>query len=204
MDEKIEFVSDGYRIEGLLAKQDNNTGVVVTHPHPLYGGDMYNSVVETIVRVYQRAGYTTLRFNFRGTGKSQGEFDNGNGESNDLKAALTYLNQLGYPCPDLAGYSFGTWINAKVAASGAEINRMLLVSPPVSFIDFAPVTALPKLKHVIFGEHDMYCKAQDLQRCLSIWNAAAQCDIIKGADHFFAGYLDDLRDMLAAALSDGI
>ncbi len=72
MEEKISFISEGHEIEGLFYKNIGNKGVAVTHPHPLYGGDMYNSVVEAIVRVYQKKGYSTLRFNFRGVGRSRG------------------------------------------------------------------------------------------------------------------------------------
>ena len=71
MVEKIKFLSENYEIEGLFNKRDKNKGVVITHPHPLYGGDMYNLVVETIVHVYNIKGYSTLKFNFRGLVKTR-------------------------------------------------------------------------------------------------------------------------------------
>ncbi|MBW1727755.1 MAG: alpha/beta hydrolase, partial [Deltaproteobacteria bacterium] len=80
MVKKITFISENYEIEGLFNKRDETRGVVVTHPHPLYGGDMYNMVVETIVHVYNIKGYSTLKFNFRGVGESRGQYDNGVGE----------------------------------------------------------------------------------------------------------------------------
>ena len=72
MVKKITFLSETFEIEGLFNQRDENKGVVVTHPHPLYGGDMNNLVVETILHVYHQKGYSTLKFNFRGVGKSQG------------------------------------------------------------------------------------------------------------------------------------
>ncbi|MEJ2024042.1 MAG: alpha/beta hydrolase, partial [Deltaproteobacteria bacterium] len=115
--EKIDFRSGDLVLEGLLTRADGSRGVVVTHPHPLYGGNMQNNVVRAITRAYREAGYTTLRFNFRGVGASQGGFDNGRGEQKDVEAALQYRLSLGCDWLDLAGYSFGSWVNAM----GAEI-----------------------------------------------------------------------------------
>ncbi len=75
IEEKIKFHSEGLLIEGLLCMQEGERAVVITHPHPLYGGTMYNQVVETLVTIYQGKGFSTLRFNFRGTGDSEGVYD---------------------------------------------------------------------------------------------------------------------------------
>jgi len=91
MEESISFLSESYQLEGLLDKSSIDNGVVITHPHPLYGGDMNNFIVDLIVRAYQKKGFTTLRFNFRGTGKSQGSYDDGTGEQEDVHAALSTL-----------------------------------------------------------------------------------------------------------------
>jgi len=102
METKIEFDSDdGIVLEGLLHIGTTGHGVIITHPHPLYGGDMYNNVVETIQNAYQKKGFTTLRFNFRGCGQSTGRYDDGNGEQADLTAAFNYLKAGGttsIPC----------------------------------------------------------------------------------------------------------
>ena len=112
MAERITFLSEEYEIEGLLNQRDEKKGVVVTHPHPLYGGDMNNMVVESIVHVYYMKGYSTLKFNFRGVGRSQGTYDNGLGEQKDVLSALSFLADMGMERIDLAGYSFGAWVNA--------------------------------------------------------------------------------------------
>jgi alpha/beta superfamily hydrolase len=78
-EEEIIFDSEGLKIEGLLENLQGEMGVVVTHPHPLYGGQMRNNVVESITQAYREQGYSTLRFNFRGVGKSEGSYEDGPG-----------------------------------------------------------------------------------------------------------------------------
>ena len=87
-EERIFLKSGDLRIEALLEDLQVVKGVVVTHPHPLYGGEMHNNVVEAIVQAYRKRGHSTLRFNFRGAGGSQGSYDNGLGEQEDVRAAL--------------------------------------------------------------------------------------------------------------------
>jgi alpha/beta superfamily hydrolase len=117
--------------------------VVITHPHPLYGGTMSNPVVETIQSAYQQYGYATLRFNFRGVGGSQGNFDNGVGEKDDVRAAIAYAERMHAAKIDLAGYSFGAWVNAAVAAAKrTPIHSMVMVSPPVEFMAFENINAV--------------------------------------------------------------
>ena len=106
MASKIFFQSDDLQIEGLLDERTTDKGVVVSHPHPLYGGNMYAAGVESILHAYWKKGYTTLRFNFRGVGSSRGHYDNGIGEQQDVRAALSFLVETGVGHIDLAGYSF--------------------------------------------------------------------------------------------------
>ncbi|MBW2297049.1 MAG: hypothetical protein JRF32_05535 [Deltaproteobacteria bacterium] len=94
MDEKIEFIANGLSIEGMISRGTGTKGVVITHPHPQYGGDMYNPVVESIGHVYQQKGLTTLRFNFRGVGRSEGSYGNGIDEQEDVLAAVACLKEL--------------------------------------------------------------------------------------------------------------
>ncbi|MDZ7698565.1 MAG: alpha/beta hydrolase [Deltaproteobacteria bacterium] len=138
MDEaKISFDAGGLTIEGLLGGDVSGGAVVITHPHPLYGGEMHNGVVDAVVRACRQKGLATLRFNFRGVGQSQGHYDEGIGEQDDVRAAVSYLDELGAPAIDLAGYSFGAWVNASAIGSLASVNRLIMVSPPVNFMDFS-------------------------------------------------------------------
>jgi uncharacterized protein len=201
MVEKIKFLSENYEIEGLLNKRDENKGVVITHPHPLYGGDMYNMVVETIVHVFNIKGYSTLKFNFRGVGKSQGQYDNGVGEQKDVLASLSFLADLGIQKIDLVGYSFGAWVNAHAALSGDIcVENMAMVSPPVGFMDFREISAMNVLKFVITGSRDDIAPADTIKKILPTWNPDARFEIIHGADHFYGGYFGQLESVLSSCI----
>ena len=200
MAEQIIFSSGASTIEGLLEKNSKTNGVVITHPHPLYGGNMHNNVVISITNTYQKMGYTTLRFNFRGVGNSQGSYEDGVGEQEDVRAAISYLADLSTHQIDLAGYSFGAWVNALAATNNLNIKNMVMVSPPVAFIDFGSVSNLSRLKLIITGARDDIAPAEMINQVYPGWNAAAQFEVINGADHFYAGYLDKLEAVLTAYL----
>ncbi|MDM8550028.1 alpha/beta hydrolase [Desulfobacterales bacterium HSG2] len=196
MEDKITFLSENDELEGLFDKNTGNKGVVVTHPHPLYGGDMYNYVVEAIVRVYQKKGYSTLRFNFRGVGKSRGTHDNGIGEQTDVRAAISYLFKKGIKQADLAGYSFGAWVNAKTDCKETPPENMVMVSPPVGFMNFQPLFPIPCLKLIVSGSMDDIAPAGVIKEMIPIWNPEARFEVIAGADHFYTGYLEKLESIL--------
>jgi len=201
MEEQIIFSSGACTIEGLLEKNSETNGVVITHPHPLYGGNMHNNVVISITNTYQKMGYTTLRFNFRGVGNSQGSYGDGVGEQEDVRAAISYLTDLSINQIDLAGYSFGAWVNALAASNNLNINNMVMVSPPMAFTDFGSVSNLSRLKLVITGTRDDIAPVEMINQAYPGWNDAAQFEVIDGADHFYAGYLDKLEAGLTAYLA---
>lgn len=189
------FISQGLRLHGRLDHRADHLAVVVTHPHPLYGGSMANSVVETIVAAYGRCGYTTLRFDFRGVGRSEGYFADGLGEQEDLRQAVASLESLGYRRIDLSGYSFGTWVNAH-AALGDRITAMTMVAPPAAFMDFQPGLRLPALSLVITGGRDDFAPPALLQRLVPAWNPEARLEVIEGLDHFMVGRDAELAQCL--------
>jgi len=200
MEEKISFISDGYEIEGCLEKSSLQKGVVITHPHPLYGGDMHNNVVAAIARVYRQKGYTSLRFNFRGVGSSQGSHVNGIGEQQDVRAAVSYLADLSIGQIDLAGYSFGAWVNALSIINEPQPANMIMVSPPVAFIDFGSISDLVSLRLIVTGSRDDIAPPDLIKKSYVGWNAEAKFEVINGADHFYAEYLDKLEAILTAYL----
>jgi len=199
-EEKITFRSDTIRIEGLLCVQGGERGAVITHPHPSYGGSMYNQVVETLTAVYQEKGFSTLRFNFRGVGLSEGDYDQGDGETEDVRAAVRYLYERGKSDLDLAGYSFGAWVNAKIIDSEPSIKRIIMVSPPVAFLEFPPFLQSPKIQVVVAGERDEIAPAHRIRDLIAVWNPTARFEVIKGADHFYLGKTDPLRSVLSRAI----
>jgi len=192
----VNLVNNAVELEGLYCEVEGELGAVITHPHPLYGGDMYNPVVEAITRAYQQAGYSTLRFNFRGVGDSAGRHGGGQDEQHDVRAALDYLRDNGKRNVELAGYSFGAWVSALVAGGDAAAPPLIMVAPPVALLDFGPVATLPTLRLIITGEFDHYAPADWLAELLPRWNSQARLEVIPGADHFYFGYGDVLRDKL--------
>jgi alpha/beta superfamily hydrolase len=202
MEEQILFSWGARTLEGLLEKNSETNGVVITHPHPLYGGNMHNDVVISITKTYQNMGYTTLRFNFRGVGNSQGSHDNGIGEQEDVRAAVSYLADLGIGQIDLAGYSFGAWVNALSIINEPQLANMIMVSPPVAFIDFGSISDLGSLRLVVTGSRDDIAPPDLIKKSYAGWNAEAQFEVISGADHFYAGCLDKLEAVLTAYLAD--
>jgi alpha/beta superfamily hydrolase len=201
VEEHITFQSEAGRIEGSLGKEDPDKGVVITHPHPQYGGDMDNPVVGAITEAYRQNGYTTLRFNFRGVGGSQGHFADGIGEMHDVRAALSYLKDSGINQLDLAGYSFGAWVNANLIAQSSDIEGMVMVSPPVAFIEFKDIKRIDCLKLIVSGSRDDIAPPDQIHDMLPAWNPTARFEIIDGCDHFYAGYLDKLQEILSQYLN---
>ncbi len=197
VEEAVCFRSGNVTLQGLVESGSKNCGAVITHPHPLYGGDMNNHVVAIIRQAFLKKGYTTLRFNFRGTGSSQGRFDNGIGEQADLAAAISFLRERGLTKIALAGYSFGVWINALASQDRNWTWPMVLVSPPVGFIDFSAIGALPGLELVVTGSRDDIAPAEAIRRVLPIWNPGAHFEIIDGSDHFYSRHARQLEDVLS-------
>jgi len=201
MAERQIFIPSGnLKLEALLDLVDGTAGVVVTHPHPLYGGDMDNGVVESIVRVYRSKGYSTLRFNFRGVGMSEGRYDEARGEQEDVRSALQFLASQGKSKIDLAGYSFGAWVNVLAMPRHSPVHGLLLVSPPVAFLDFSAVGFLAPLKLVIAGSHDQFAPPERIRALLPAWNPEARFEVIAGADHFYGGYREELETILGDCL----
>jgi hypothetical protein len=183
-------VPGGPRLEARLAVPSEPTGgLVVAHPHPLYGGDMENPVVVRAVEVSQAAGLASLRFNFRGVGGSSGTHDGGKGEQDDAAAALERLAAAlppGSPL-GLAGYSFGASVMARLAGRTSSIRALCLIAPPVAMIEFEPLpSGLDML--LVAGTRDSYCSVDALFR-LAGGPARAETVIVEGADHFFFGKL---------------
>jgi alpha/beta superfamily hydrolase len=188
-------VPGGPRLEARLAESPTATGgLVLCHPHPLYGGDLDNPVIVRAAEVAQGLGLTTLRFNFRGVGASGGTHGGGITEADDVRAALARARAaLPVTAPlGLLGYSFGAWVSARAAAKPpARLLPLCLVAPPLGMLDWTEVPigatgAMPLL--IVAGTRDQYCPLPDLER-FTARLTGARATIIEGADHFFFGKL---------------
>jgi alpha/beta superfamily hydrolase len=164
---------------------------LVAHPHPQQGGTLDNKVAQTLARTFAALGYVAIRFNFRGAGKSEGSFDDGRGETDDALAALAY-GRNAYPAfaptpPVLAGFSFGTFVQTRVARSVAP-ERMVLVAPAVTRFSSDPV---PPDTIVIHGEEDDVVPLAQV----FAWARPLQLPVLvfPGCGHFFHGRLPQLQ-----------
>lgn len=205
MAEQSIFIDSGdLKLEALLDNLPGERAVVVTHPHPLYGGEMHNHVVETILEAYRGRGFSTLRFNFRGVGGGEGSHDEGRGEQEDVESALAYMGSLGKKGMDLAGYSFGAWVNARGIERFHLARRLIMVSPPVSFVDFGFLRPNPKIRLVVTGSRDEIADPKTIEGLISGWGPDAVLRIIRDADHFYGGKAGELQAVIADFLDQGV
>ena len=166
-------------------------GVILCHPHPQYGGDMHNLVISTAVDAAYQEGFSTLRFNFRGVGRSGGSYSEGVGEREDVKAAIDYLfSALGHPDfpVTLLGYSFGAWAALSVGIQDNRIKGMVAVAPPLELYDFGFLEGSKKIKLLMAGNQDFFCPMVLLESWFERLEEPKSLSIIEGADHFFFGY----------------
>lgn len=201
-EQQVFIQAEGLKLEALVEDLPGEEGVVVAHPHPLYGGEMHNHVVEAVVQAYHESGYSTLRFNFRGVGRSEGEHENGVGEQKDVKAALEHMASLGKRQIDLAGYSFGAWVSALGIAVFSQARRLIMVSPPLNFVDFGSLKGGDKIQLVIVGGDDDIAGPERIKKALPSWNPSASLHIIEGADHFYGERTEELKSVVRKFLAD--
>src|SRR5277367_1680039 len=201
---QVSFRSGDLTLEGLLANPGANAPAVVCHPHPLYGGSMYNNVVDAILAAMWQANYATLRFNFRGVGASEGEHDGGPGEVDDAAAAMMYLlTQPGVRKEGavIAGYSFGAMVAVSAGYERAEIARIVAVALPLAMADARIPAGASKPLLLVSGDRDSYSPVAGLQALKSKIGDSARLEIVVGADHFFGGREAELERVIGAALA---
>jgi alpha/beta superfamily hydrolase len=208
-EEKVLIPSKGVQLEGLLSIQEAFSmkgGVILCHPHPQYGGDMHNLVISTAVDAASQEGFSTLRFNFRGVGKSGGSYSEGVGEREDVKAVIDYLfSVLGRSDSrfTLLGYSFGAWAALPVGIEDNRIKRMVAIAPPLGLYDFGFLEGSKKIKLLMAGDQDFFCPMALLESWFERLEAPKSLAIIQGADHFFFAHhrllIEPLRKFLESA-----
>lgn len=200
-DRQVSIPSSDITLEGQfhLPGTTPAPAIVVCHPHPQYGGDMQNNVVGAICETAVGSGIAALRFNFRGTGRSEGRYDNGIGEQEDVRAALAFLRDLPEVDPKrvaLAGYSFGAGVAVRVA--DADLRAFVGVSLPTMMPLEGVTVACPAL--FVSGDEDEYSDADDLTEFVRTLGANAELKLLPGLGHFWFGVERDLRDIVAPFL----
>jgi alpha/beta superfamily hydrolase len=196
------------RLEALLnAGADNAThAAVVCHPHPLFGGTLHNKVVFHTMKALNSFGFPVLRFNFRGTGLSQGEHDHGNGEVDDVRTALDWLDAEYHLPLVFAGFSFGAAIGLRSVYADARVRAVIGIGTPVVPVaadteearvytfDFMRDCAKPKL--FVSGARDQFGPRAKLEALVASLPEPKKLVLIEGADHFFEGRLRELREAI--------
>jgi uncharacterized protein len=192
------------RLEGRYhhSKETNAPIALLLHPHPQHGGTMNNKVVYTLYHGFVHCGFSTLRFNFRGVGRSQGTFDRGEGELSDAAAALDWLqtyNANASACW-IGGFSFGAWIGMQLLMRRPEIDGFISVAPPANLFDFSFLAPCPASGLIIMGDRDQLIPMEAVQKLINklMHQRDIQIDhrIIEGADHFFSGQLETLATVV--------
>jgi alpha/beta superfamily hydrolase len=196
------------RLEALLnAGAENPThAAVVCHPHPLFGGTLHNKVVFHTMKALNSFGFPVLRFNFRGTGLSQGEHDQGNGEVDDVRVALDWLDAEYHLPLIFAGFSFGAAVGLRAACPDMRVRAVVGVGTPVGPVaaesevprtytfDFLGDCTKPKL--FVSGARDQFGPRAKLEALVASMPEPKKLVLIEGADHFFEGRLRELREAI--------
>src|SRR5205823_2141873 len=169
---------------------------LILHSHPQAGGTMNNKIVQLLYQTFVRRGFATLRFNFRGVGKSQGVFDNGIGELSDAASALDWVQSI-HPEAEttwVAGVSFGAWIGMQLLMRRPEIRGFISIAPPANMYDFSFLAPCPSSGIIIQGEADEVVTPSAVQKLVDKLRTQRHItihhDLIPGANHFFANELD--------------
>jgi alpha/beta superfamily hydrolase len=190
------------RIEAILKEPGVSTArgvALVLHPHPLGGGTMHNKVVFRAASALSDSGLITLRINFRGVGQSTGEHDEGRGELEDVRAGLDYLEEkyrdLGVT---LCGFSFGARVGLEVGISDDRVGNLISIGTPVDKYDFSFLEACRKSILFVHGDRDEFGELAKLKKIVAKLepHTQVQLSVIKNADHFFEGRLDELKRVI--------
>jgi uncharacterized protein len=191
------------RLEALLnaGTPGATHAALVCHPHPLFGGTLHNKVVFHAMKALNSFGFPVLRFNFRGTGLSEGEHDYGTGEMDDVRAALDWLERE-YTLPIVfAGFSFGAAVGLRNACPDARVQALIGLGIPVAPIDdrnydFTFLQSCVKPKLFVSGTRDQFGPKAKLQEVVSSLPEPKKLILIEAADHFFEGRLREMRDAI--------
>jgi alpha/beta superfamily hydrolase len=178
---------------------------VVCHPHPLFGGTMHNKVVYQSAKSLDALGIPVLRFNFRGAGLSDGVHDRGRGEQGDVRTALDFLAP-GFPGVPLllAGFSFGSWVGMRVGCEDSRVSHLIGLGIPVNSTDFSFLRQCHKPKLFVHGSNDEHGAIEKVKVLIPTLPGENRLVVVEGADHFFAGKLDQLDRAINAWFTDEV
>jgi uncharacterized protein len=188
------------RLEGRYThgKVPNAPVALLLHPHPQHGGTMNNKIVYTLYHAFAKRGFSTLRFNFRGVGRSQGSYDRGEGELSDAASALDWMqtNNANATACWIGGFSFGAWIGMQLLMRRPEIDGFISIAPPANMFDFSFLAPCPASGLILHGDRDELVPEASVAKLVT--KLSHQRDIkidyrrIAGANHFFTAQSEEL------------
>ena len=209
---EVIFNGPDGRLEGRYHQSKNSDApiAIVLHPHPLHGGNMNNRVVFIMFNNFVERGFSVLRFNFRGVGRSQGAFDNGVGELSDAAYAFDWMQQFNTNSPFcwIGGYSFGALISMQLMMRRPEIEGFVSISPPAGTEDFSFLAPCPSSGLIIHGDKDTHVPLDVVKKLAQKLdgqkNISVNLSIVKGADHFYKDNMDNLSKEVASYLDNSL
>ena len=209
---EIIFNGPDGRLEGRYHKSTIKDApiAVVLHPHPLHGGNMNNRVVYTLYNAFADSGFSVLRFNFRGVGRSQGSYDSGAGELSAAAYAFDWLQQVNTTSNLcwIGGYSFGALIAMQLMMRRPEIEGFVSVAPPADSEDFSFLAPCPSSGIIIHGEDDTNVPVESVKKLASKLdgqkNISVRFQSIKGTDHFFKDKIEELSSAASTYIQSAL
>ena len=181
---------------------------VILQPHPQYGGTMNNRIVQETYNIFVKNNFSVLRINFRGVGKSEGTFDNGQGELSDAAAALDWIERENqdYSQCWVSGFSFGSLICMQLIMRRPEVNKFIAIAPQPNVYDFTFLAPCPSSGQVVFGEKDELVSKESINELNNRLKSQKGIEVIfseiKGANHFFKDKEEDLRKTIDKYIKD--
>jgi len=203
----VEFQGPAGTLEGLINARPHSTPraiVVFAHPLPTAGGTMHTKAVFHAVKALARIDCPTLRFHFRGVGRSTGSFTGGPGEQDDFRAALQFMRER---YPDVkrvwaGGMSFGSWVAMTVGAADPHVTALIGLAPPVNKYDFSMVAAAGKPVFIVHGEFDELIPLKEIRKFYALPGEPKELVVIDSADHLFDGKVTEVADAIEDLLQD--
>ncbi len=197
----IIFNGPDGRLEGRYHQSKNSDApiAIVLHPHPLHGGNMNNRIIYNMFHAFVEQGFSVLRFNFRGVGRSQGVFDGGIGELSDAAYAFDWMQQFNKNSPYcwIGGYSFGALISMQLMMRRPEIIGFISISPPANTEDFSFLAPCPSSGLIVHGENDDLIPIETTSKLATKLNTQKNIEVefsaVKGANHFYENKIDVLK-----------
>jgi alpha/beta superfamily hydrolase len=201
---RLWLESSAGKIEAMIRLGSPDRGkAVIAHPHPMYGGTMHNPVVFHVERELNDAGWTTLRFNFRGVGKSDGIHAEGRGEVDDIAASISWLHGLAPELPTiLVGYSFGAWCGYRHLVEEHDVHGFVAIGLPVKKYDFSEIGRLGAPLAVVQGDHDEFGDLHEIRDLLKKARPKGRLYVVPGATHLFLRRAGDVAARTLEAVDD--